>query len=93
VGSERAVAHFATDAGVDCVFGEAEPRGEEAMRKRAEADTSIRWVTSMGFISLVMSPIVRRGKCAIKGRSRFLSVIYRGGAKDLPFAFTLFSLS
>ena len=63
------------------------------MRKRAEADTSIRWVTSMCFIPLVMSPIVKRGKCVIKGQSRFLSVIYRGGAKDLPFAFTLFSLS
>jgi hypothetical protein len=56
-------------------------------------DTSIRWVTSLGVIPLVMSPIVRRGKCAIYGRARFLSVIYRGGAKDLPFAFSIFSLS
>ena len=63
------------------------------MRKRVEVDTSIRWVTSMGFIPLVMSPIVRRGKCTIKGSGRFLSVIYRGGAKDLPFAYSLFSLS
>jgi hypothetical protein len=93
MGSERAVAYFATDAGVDRVFGEAEPRGEEAMSNRMPVDTSIRWVTSMGFIPLVMSPIVKRGKCVIKGQSRFLSVIYRGGAKDLPFAFTLFSLS
>ena len=63
------------------------------MSNRMPVDTSIRWVTSMGVIALMMSPIVRRGKCVIKGRSRFLSVIYRGGAKDLPFAFTLFSLS
>mgnify|MGYP007100185345 CR=1 FL=1 len=63
------------------------------MSNRMPVDTSIRWVTSLGVIPLVMSPIVRRGKCAIKGRSRFLSVIYRGGAKDLPFAFSLFSLS
>ena len=63
------------------------------MSNRMPVDTSIRWVTSMGFIPLVMSPIVKRGKCVIKGQSRFLSVIYRGGAKDLPFAFTLFSLS
>ena len=63
------------------------------MRKRGEADTTIRWVTSMGSIPLLMSPIVKRGKCVIKGQGRFLSVIYRGGAKDLPFAFTLFSLS
>ena len=47
----------------------------------------------MGFIPLLMSPIVNRGKCAIKGQARFLTVIYRGGPKDLPFAFTLFSLS
>ena len=47
----------------------------------------------MGFIPLVISPIVKREKCVIKGQSRFLSVIYRGGAKDLPFAFALFSLS
>jgi hypothetical protein len=63
------------------------------MRNRVEADPTIRWVTSLGVIPLVMSPIVRRGKCAIKGRARFLSVIYRGGAKDLPLAFSLFSLS
>lgn len=63
------------------------------MRNRVEADPTIRWVTSLGVIPLVMSPIVKRGKCVIKGNARFLSVIYRGGAKDLPFAFTLFSLS
>jgi hypothetical protein len=63
------------------------------MRNRVEADPTIRWVTSLGVIPLVMSPIVRRGKCVIKGRARFLSVIYRGGAKDLPFAFSLFSMS
>lgn len=63
------------------------------MSKRVEVETTLRWVTSMGVIPLVMSPIVRRGKCAIKGRGRFLSVIYRGGAKDLPFAYSLFSLS
>ena len=63
------------------------------MSNRMPVDTSIRWVTSMGVIPLLMSPIVKRGKCVIKGQSRFLSVIYRGGAKDLPFAFTLFSFS
>jgi hypothetical protein len=63
------------------------------MRNRVEADPTIRWVTSLGVIPLVMSPIVKRGKCVIKGRARFLSVIYRGGAKDLPFAYSLFSLS
>jgi len=63
------------------------------MSSRMPVDTTIRWVTSLGVIPLVMSPIVRRGKCVIKGRARFLSVIYRGGAKDLPFAFSLFSLS
>ena len=90
---ERADAYFATDAGVDRVFSEAEPRGEEVVINRMPVDTSIRWVKSMGFIPLVMSPIVKRGKCVIKGQARFLSVIYRGGAKDLPFAFTLFSFS
>jgi len=63
------------------------------MSNRMPVDTTIRWVTSLGVIALVMSPIVRRGKCVIKGRARFLSVIYRGGAKDLPFSFSLFSLS
>jgi hypothetical protein len=63
------------------------------MRNRVEADPTIRWVTSLGVIPLVMSPIVKRGKCVIKGNARFLSVIYRGGAKDLPFAYSLFSLS
>lgn len=63
------------------------------MRNRVEADPTIRWVTSLGVVPLVMSPIVKRGKCVIKGRARFLSVIYRGGAKDLPFAYSLFSLS
>jgi hypothetical protein len=63
------------------------------MSNRIPLDTTIRWVTSLGVIPLVMSPIVRRGKCSIMGRSRFLSVIYRGGAKDLPFAFSFFSLS
>jgi hypothetical protein len=56
-------------------------------------DTTIRCVTSLGVVPLVMSPIVRRGKCVIKGRAKFLSVIYRGGVKDLPFAYSLFSLS
>ena len=93
MGGERAVAQVATDAGVDCIFEQAEPRGEAAMRNRMPVDTSIRWVTSLGVIPLVMSPIVRRGKCVIKGRARFLSVIYRGGAKDLPFAYSLFSMS
>ena len=63
------------------------------MRNRVEADPTIRWVTSLGVIPLVMSPIVKRGKCVIKGNARFLSVIYRGGAKDLPFAFSIFSMS
>ena len=63
------------------------------MRNRIPVDTTIRWVTSLGVIPLVMSPIVKRGKCVIKGNARFLSVIYRGGAKDLPFAYSLFSLS
>lgn len=63
------------------------------MRNRVEADPTIRWVTSLGVIPLVMSPIVKRGKCVIKGQARFLSVIYRGGAKDLPFAYSLFSMS
>ena len=63
------------------------------MSNRMPVDTTIRWVTSLGVIPLVMSPIVRRGKCVIKGRARFLSVIYRGGVRDLPFAFSLFSLS
>ena len=63
------------------------------MSNRVEADPTIRWVTSLGVIPLVMSPIVKRGKCVIKGSARFLSVIYRGGAKDLPFAFSLFSMS
>jgi hypothetical protein len=63
------------------------------MRNRVEADPTIRWVTSLGVIPLVMSPIVKRGKCVIKGNARFLSVIYRGGAEDLPFAYSLFSMS
>lgn len=63
------------------------------MSNRMPFDPTIRWVTSMGVIPLVMTPIIKRGKCVIKGQARFLSVIYRGGAKDLPFAFSLFSMS
>ena len=63
------------------------------MSNRIPVDPTICWVTSMGVIPLVMSPMVKRGKCLIKGRARFLSVIYRGGAKDLPFAYSLFSMS
>ena len=63
------------------------------MSNRRPVDTTIRWVTSLGVVPLVMSPMVKRGKCVIKGRARFLSVIYRGGAKDLPFAYSLFSMS